>query len=414
MPTKNQRLHSAVRQQPTVSKRGALERLFIWMFSGLVYPQIWEDPELDMEALGLHPAGHETIPSGRGKRIVTIASGGCNVLSYLASRPAALEAVDLNPAHVALTRLKLAALVHLPSHEAFFRFFGFADERANVRAYDRFIRPHLDEDAKAYWETKKPFQGRRIRLFARNVYRYGMLGRFIGLAHLLAKLYGTNPRRMLTARSLEQQRWLFETQLAPLFETKLVQFLCKMPVALYGLGIPPAQYDALAPEGNMSVVLKERLERLSCDFPLSENYFAWQAFGRCYDTENRSATPLYLKADQYQVLKDEAPKARVHLASMTEFLSREPSDTMDGYVLLDAQDWMTYAQMGALWQEITRTARPGARVVFRTAGEESPLPEALPEKLLARWSYDEESCRTMALRDRSSIYGGFHVYEFQG
>ncbi len=412
MPSKNDRLHSAVRQQPTTSKRGVLERLFIWMFSGLVYPQIWEDPELDMEALGLHAASRDTYPVG--KRIVTIASGGCNVLSYLASRPAALEAVDLNPAHVALTRLKLAALIHLPSHEAFFRFFGFADERANVRAYDRFIRPHLDDDARTYWETKKPFQGRRIRLFARNVYRYGMLGRFIGMAHLLAKLYGTNPRRMLTARSLEQQRWLFETQLAPLFETKLVRFLCKMPVALYGLGIPPAQYDALAPEGNMSVVLKERLERLSCDFPLSENYFAWQAFGRCYDTENRSATPLYLKADHYETLKAQAPKARVHLASMTEFLSRERSDCMDGYVLLDAQDWMTYAQMSALWQEITRTARPGARVVFRTAGEASPLPEALPENLLARWSYDLESCRTMALRDRSSIYGGFHVYEFAG
>ncbi len=412
MPSKNQRLHSAVRQRPTVSKRGMLERMFIWMFSGLVYPQIWEDPELDMEALGLHPASPGSYPTG--KRIVTIASGGCNVLSYLASRPAALEAVDLNPAHVALTRLKLAALVHLPSHEAFFRFFGFADEKANVRAYDRFIRPHLDEEARAYWEAKKPFQGRRIRLFARNVYRYGALGRFIGLAHLLAKLYGSNPRRMLTARSLEQQRWLFETQLAPLFETKLVRFLCNMPVALYGLGIPPAQYDALAPQGKMSVVLKERLERLSCDFPLSDNYFAWQAFGRCYDTENRSATPLYLKADHYATLREEAPKARVHLASMTEFLSGEDDSSMDGYVLLDAQDWMTPDQMSGLWEQITRTARPGARVVFRTAGEESPLPEMVPGEILSRWTYDADNCKTMALRDRSSIYGGFHVYEFQG
>ncbi len=411
MPAKNKRLHHAVRQQPRVSKRGFLEQLFVWMFSGLVYPQIWEDPELDMEALGLIPEG--TQAGTPPKRIVTIASGGCNVLSYLAARPAGLEAVDLNPAHVALTRLKLAAIDRLPSHEAFFRFFGFADEKANVRAYDRFIRPHLDPDSRAYWEAKKLFQGRRIRLFARNVYRYGMLGRFIGVAHLLAKLYGTNPRRMLSARSLEQQRWMFETQLAPLFETRLVRWLCNLPVALYGLGIPPAQYDALAPEGNMSAVLKSRLERLSCDFPLSDNYFAWQAFGRCYDTEGRSATPLYLKAEHYETLRQEAPKASVHLASMTEYLSGEPDDSFDGYVLLDAQDWMTYDQMTELWEEITRTAKPGARVVFRTAGEDSPLPDALPEDLLGQWDYDAEACRVMGMRDRSSIYGGFHLYEMK-
>lgn len=409
MPEKNQRLHEAVKQERPRSKRGALEQMFVWAFSGLVYPQIWEDPELDMEALGLDVvAGAGGAPR---KRIAAIASGGCNVMSYLAARPESIEAVDLNPAHVALVRLKLAAIEHLPSHEAFFRFFGYADEKANVRAYDRFIRPHLDEDARAYWEAKKHFSGRRINLFTRNVYRFGMLGRFIGVAHFLAKLYGSNPQRMLTAKSMEQQRWLFETQIAPLFETKFIRWLCNMPVALYGLGIPPAQYDALAGGDSMSTVLRERLERLSCDFPVQENYFAWQAFGRRYDTEDRRAMPLYLQREQYATLREEVSRAHVHLASMTEFLAGQPDQSFDGYVLLDAQDWMTDEQMTVLWREITRTARPGGRVVFRTAGEDSPLDQALPSDLLARWTYDPETCKAMNQRDRSCIYGGFHVYE---
>ena len=46
--------------------------------SRLVYPQIWEDPEVDLAALSLAP----------DDRVVTIASGGCNVLTYLtAARP---------------------------------------------------------------------------------------------------------------------------------------------------------------------------------------------------------------------------------------------------------------------------------------------------------------------------------------
>ncbi len=410
MPQKNEKLRQAVRQEKNTSKRGILEHMFVMAFSGLVYPQIWEDPDVDMEALGLESG----TPDASNKRIVAIASGGCNVLSYLSARPAAIEAVDINPAHVALVKLKLAALQHLPSHEAFFRFFGYADEKANIKAYDRFIRDHLDPESRAFWENRNLLHARRITLFARNVYRFGMLGRFIGVAHFLAKLYGKNPRRMLTAKSLEQQRWLFETQLAPLFDTKLVRFLCNMPVALYGLGIPPAQYDALAGGGSMSTVLRERLERLCCDFPLEDNYFAWQAFGRCYDVEGRQAMPLYLRADHYGTLRDEADKVRVTHASMTEFLAGQDPDRFDGYLLLDAQDWMTAQQMTDLWTEITRTARPGGRVVFRTAGEDSPLEDILPPELLARWSYSADQCREMTARDRSSIYGGVHVYEYQG
>ena len=399
------RLKTAVHQQSLKSKRGMLERLFVWAFSGLVYPQIWEDPELDMAALKLGP----------GQRLVTIASGGCNVMSYLTARPAEILAVDLNPAHVALTRLKLAAIRALPSHEAFFRFFGHADEKANVRAYDRFIRDRLDPESRAYWEARRTLKGRRINLFARNVYRFGLLGRFIGIVHLLAKLYGRNPGRMLTAHSLEEQRRLFETQLAPLFDTRLIRFLCRLPVSLYGLGIPPAQYDALAASGggDMALVLRQRLGRLACDFSFEDNYVAWQAFGRRYDREGRGAVPPYLRGADYETIRAGAESVRVELASMTEFLAAQPAASCDCFVLLDAQDWMTPAQIRDLWAEITRSARPGARVVFRTAGEESPLESALPVEILGQWTYDARACRDMVAKDRSSIYGGFHLYELR-
>ncbi len=52
------------------SKPGMLERAFTFAFRGLVYAQIWEDPEVDLEALQLGPGMH----------LVAIASGGCNIL----------------------------------------------------------------------------------------------------------------------------------------------------------------------------------------------------------------------------------------------------------------------------------------------------------------------------------------------
>ena len=86
--------------------------------------------------------------------------------------------------------------------------------------------------------------------------------------------------------------------------------------------------------------------------------------------------------------------------------SRKPASTVS--ILLDAQDWMNDAQLNELWLEITRTAAPGARVIFRTAAAEPPSGR-LADLLLERWDYREAN-RAPCTRDRSSIYGGFHLY----
>ena len=96
---------------------------------------------------------------------------------------------------------------------------------------------------------------------------------------------------------------------------------------------------------------------------------------------------------------------------MTDFLARQPARSLHRYVLLDAQDWMTTEQMTELWTQIDRTANEeDARVIFRTAGADSPLPRKLPPSLLGAWTYLEEDSRAFHTHDRSSIYGGFHVY----
>lgn len=384
-----------------LTKRGILDRMFTMAFKGFVYPQIWEDPEVDLEALRLTPES----------RVFTIASGGCNILNYLTERPARIQAVDLNPAHIALTRLKLTALQQLPEHETFFRFFGHADERENKRVYFRDLAPHLDPETRTYW-SKRGLRGRRIDMFTRNVYEFGLLGRFIGLLHLIARLHGKNPRHILEAETLQEQRALFDAIIGPIFDSRLVRALCRLPVSFYGLGIPPAQFEALSASagGDMAGLMRSRLERLACDFSIDDNYFAWQAFGRGYDRHKRQAIPRYLHASNYETLRETAPKVDAVQASMTDFLGESAAESFDRYILLDAQDWMNAEQMTALWSEILRTSAPGARVIFRTAGEESPLPGRVPDGILERWDYRADESEDLCRRDRSSIYGGFHLY----
>lgn len=391
---------AVIRKDAKVTEK-LLDKAFALAFKGLVYAQIWEDPVVDMEGLAI------TSES----RVMCIASGSCNALSYLTANPSQVTAVDLNRAHVALGQLKITAIRHLPNYERFHRFFAHADHKENAEIYKTMIAPHLDAESRAYWE-KRDLRGRkRISYFTRGIYRQGLLGNFIGLAHVFARLYKIDLGKLLEAQTLEEQREVFERELAPVFEKKFIRWLTDQPASLFGLGIPPAQFEHLAGDERMAEVLRRRLEKLACDFEIKDNYFAWQAFGRGYSRSEGAPLPPYLQRANWDAMRERVGRLDVTRANMMDWISARDEASMDRFVLLDAQDWMNNAQLDALWALITRASRPGARVLFRTAAEPSLLPGRLDDAILSKWRYLDEVSADLTRRDRSSIYGGVHVYE---
>ncbi|TPW33606.1 DUF3419 family protein [Martelella alba] len=396
-------LDKSLLQHKPLSRDGLSERLFGLMFSGLVYPQIWEDPAVDIAAMALESHHH----------IVTIGSGGCNMLAYLTRAPERIDVVDLNPHHIALNRLKLAAFRHLPDHAAVLRLFGNG-EKGSASDYDRYIAPHLDPETRRYWDGRDGLGRRRITVFERNIYRTGLLGHFIGAGHVVARLYGVRIADLTETRSLREQRRFFDEHIAPLFDKPLIRWSTARKASLFGLGIPPRQYDELAREstdGTLAPVLRQRLEKLACQFPLRENYFAWQAFARRYPDDRTCAMPIYLQREAFDDIRNHARRVTVNHVNFTDFLAGKNVNSIDRYVLLDAQDWMNDDQLQALWREIDRTARPSARVIFRTAAAESVIKGRLPGEIDARWSYLVKTSEELGMLDRSAIYGGFHIYE---
>lgn len=399
-------LGSAVNNTSIFSRKGFLDRLFTAWFDRLVYPQIWEDPEVDIQALQLN----------RNSRIFTISSGGCNVLNYLTEQPEVIEVVDLNEAHIALIKLKLIAIQHLPSYEAFFDFFGRADLPKNIDRYEAYIKPNLDSETLKYWESReRPWKQKRIEYFTNGFYKHGLLGHFIGLIHWTSKRLGHDISQVMQARTMQEQQVLFDQHVAPVFDTKLLKFLCNRSMVMYSLGIPPAQFEEMNRDSKeakigMHSLLKERARQLACDFPLEQNYFAWQAFNRGYDIKHRKAVPRYLKSDQFEALQNHVNQVNITHTSMTERLKDLPDNSLNAYLFLDAQDWMDQTQLTELWQEVNRTAMPNARVVFRTAGDASPLEEKLPHSILQNWHTNQEDNQNYTKQDRSGIYGGVHLY----
>ena len=95
---------------------------------------------------------------------------------------------------------------------------------------------------------------------------------------------------------------------------------------------------------------------------------------------------------------------------LTGFMRTQPAKSLDRFVFLDSQDWMKPAQMEELWSEVARVGRPGTRVIFRTAASQSPIETALSPELRKKFTYQEERSLKLFKKDRSSIYGGFHLY----
>lgn len=401
-------LRDAVHHTSVTKKEGMLERLFTLWFNGLIYNQIWEDPRVDIEALELGPES----------RVLTISSAGCNVLNYLSVQPEQITAVDLNPYHMYLTRLRLAALEHLPTYEDFFRFFAIAEDKRNIENYLEFIKPHLDEAARHYWEggAIRPLLGlKRINYFAKNLYNFSRSGYFIRFLHALCKLNGCNPALILNAKSIEEQKLLFDKHLAPTFDHWLVKILGKLPLMFFSLGIPPQQYELMRKETGEEIIelFRERVRHMACDFPIQENYFAWQSFARRYNIANQDGLPLYLQRKNYAVSKAIVNRVSHHVVSYIHFLQLQPKGAFNKFVLLDSQDWMKPPQLVSLWQEIARVGEPGSRVIFRTAAESSPLDQALPVPILSKFQYEAEKSKLGLQQDRSSIYGGFHLYRLR-
>ena len=390
-------LLEAVQNKPATSKQGILQKLFAVYFDGLVYNQIWEDPRVDLQALKLD----------NDSRVLTISSGGCNAINYLTASPERVTAIDLNPHHIYLTNLKIAALRYLPDYTSFFDFFGRADVPVNVANYHKYLAPKLDAETRKFWESKN-----RIGYFAKGFYNYARNGYFLRFFHRFAKTIKCDMNGLTKAKSTAEQEAFFQKNVQPFFDNFVIKTLGKTPITVFGLGIPPQQYEELKKDAanGMIELMRERAHRLAVGFPIQDNYFAWQAFTRKYDTENKIALPDYLKEENYDLIKANAFRVNTVIASIIEHIKEQPAGTFNRFVFLDAQDWMNAEILTDLWTAIAARGGAGTRIIFRTAGSDSPIETALPADLRQKFDYEKEWSEELFKQDRAAIYGGFHLY----
>jgi S-adenosylmethionine-diacylglycerol 3-amino-3-carboxypropyl transferase len=374
----------------------------------LVYNACWEDPALDRVALGLGPAD----------RVAVITSAGCNALDYLLAGAGEVHAVDVNPIQNALLELKAAGLRAL-DHASFFALFGRGRSPHARAMYFDALRDRLSPPARRYWDRHIAFfSGRGWR---RSFYYQGTAGSLARL--LLAKLravarLGRPLEDLLRARTLDEQRAVYEAEIRDRLWSPALGWLLRRSATLSLLGVPPAQRRQIEEQcpGGLVGFLRGALEAVATRLPLSDNYF-WRVYLQGHYTPD--CCPEYLKPANFARLQAGLlDRLHVHTATLTGFLRRaEPGLTK--LVLLDHMDWMSHAEPQALaaeWDAILAKARPGARVIFRSAAPRVTYLDHLRVRHRGREAalghllrYDRALADRLHERDRVHTYGSFSI-----
>jgi S-adenosylmethionine-diacylglycerol 3-amino-3-carboxypropyl transferase len=379
----------------------------------IVYNQCWEDPRLDRVALELTPQD----------RVVVITSAGCNALDYALAGAGHVHAVDMNPKQNHLLELKLAGLRNL-DYDTFWNLFGKGCLLDWNSVYVHQLRPHLQADARRYWDRKGSLfkRGRRKSFYFRCT--SGTFAWFVNYyVDRVAKMRDA-VNALLAAENVEQQRSLFEQyDLAKKLWKPMIKFAMRRDVTLSLLGVPRAQrkqIDEQYPGGILQFVV-DRVESVFTKIPLKDNY-AWRVY--LTGEYSHDACPEYLKRDNFDRLKQGvADQVTTHTNTVQGFLESH-DQPVSRLVLLDHMDWLSRDPakkiLTAEWQAILDKTTPSARVLWRSAGLDGTFINPIQvvvngqkRKLEEILHYNRELANELHVKDRVHTYGSFCIADIR-
>ncbi|GIF96703.1 DUF3419 family protein [Catellatospora citrea] len=345
----------------------------------LYFAQVREDPELEIAAFAARWDGP----------IAVVSSAGCTALSLLAAGAAEVVGVDVNRTQNHLVELKAAAVAHLAPGAALGLLGGVPMAPAARRqAYDQ-IRDRLTAGARDYWDAHP-------QAIERGVLQAGVTER---LMRLIARtLRVVHPRRietLLALPTLDHQREFYRRDWDTLGWRLLFAVLCNRLVLRRTYD---ERFFAHVENPSYARHFRQVAEHTLTDLDIGGNYFLHHLLTGAYPAASR---PPYLDAP--------VPVDRLRLVDggFTDYLRTRPDRSMAGFALSNICEWLTADQIDELFAEIVRTARPGARLVFRNFVGWTEVPARWRDAVREDRARGEELMRT----DRSLCQRRFALCE---
>jgi S-adenosylmethionine-diacylglycerol 3-amino-3-carboxypropyl transferase len=374
----------------------------------LIYNTCWEDPRLDHVALDLQP----------DDVLLTITSGGCNVLDYVLREPRKVIAVDINPRQNALLELKIAGIRKL-DFERFFAIFGRGRLAEFPQIYRYELRDELTPGSRRWWDRHVDFfdgSARRESFYFRGTTGYfaWLLNGYIDrVAHVRDAI-----EAVLAAETVEEQRVIYEATLHGAVWRPLLKWLLRRDSTLSLLGVPRPQREQLDRDytGGVCGFIEDSLRAVFAYLPLRDNYF-WRVYLTGQYTSD--CCPNYLRPENFDRLKAGlVDRVSIHHTSVAGYLEKH-DEPISRFVLLDHMDWLSAMHCPWLqqeWQAIVNRAAPNARMLWRSAGHSSAFIDRVEVDFGKRrqrvgdllW-YNRQLASALHPLDRVHTYGNFFI-----
>lgn len=348
------------------------------------YSQCWEDPVVLRKALSVKT----------GDVVLSITSGGCNSLALLLDDPAAVIAIDKNPAQNYLLELKIKAIQYLPYGDCL-ELLGLRDSTSRLRHFEQ-LAPKLSAEARAWWQSNK-------QLIKLGVMASGRFERYIAFFRrfLLPLVHRTSViESCLNQTSLEKQINFYHTtwncrRWRMLFNI----FFNKILLSLFGRYPGAFVY---ADTRSISRHFFERFEYAMTRIPIKDNYFLRYMLTGSY-IEN--SLPVYLDPENFKIIRARANRVKIENGELRSYLLKAQDNSFDAINLSDIFETMSEVDTVEVFRQIARVGKAGARIAYWN----NLVHREPPPQLLSLITAQKEAADELYRADRAFMYSAFFV-----
>ncbi len=326
--------------------------------------------------------------------ILSVTSGGCNSLALATFGVSSIYAIDKKPEQNYLLELKQKAIQNL-NYTELIEFLGYAQSSRREDLYRR-IASRLSDEARKYWDSN----GKAI---SHGVAHCGKFERYLHVFHrCLLPLIHTHKRvkQLLYPRGLAEQQVYYDTHWnTPRWRLMFRIFFSRFVMSRSGRS--PEMFSH-SQDISASELYFLRTERALYSGPLRDNfYLSYALLGSQTDL-----LPYYLhqqKANQAGTFNN----LSIYNADILSFLRGMPDASIDKYNLSDIFEPLDIATTNQIFNEILRTAKPRARIIFWN----NLVHRDIPQSLKQYFYQDIETEARLREVDRVFFYERFYVYE---
>ncbi|GIV95927.1 MAG: hypothetical protein KatS3mg057_0584 [Herpetosiphonaceae bacterium] len=352
-------------------------------FNEIRYAQCWEDADILLKALDIHP-GHVCL---------SIASAGDNTLALLSKNPARVIALDLSPAQLACLELRVAAFRTL-SHPELLELLGSTMSTRRPDLYRR-CRAELSPAVRRFWDERPAaiaggigasgkFE-RYLEIFRRRV---------LPLAHCRERV-----ARLLLGGSRQQCRAFYEREWDTLRWRLIFRIFCSRPVV--GRLGRERSFFTYAQGGLAGHLLKRVRHALTTLNPADNPYLQWILTGR-----HISALPYALRPENFQAIRANLDRLEWHCLSLEDYLAG-CDRAIDRWNLSDIFEYMSPINYRRTLERITTACNPGARLAYWNL----IVPRSRPQELASLLRPLDDLAGQLHQEDKAFFYSRFIMEE---